>query len=204
MMSKYVAIIDDDEAIRASLCSLLSAEGLQAVSHDSAEAFLEHGLNEQIGCLVVDIQMPGMSGLDLQIILQHRGIGLPIIVITGQGDVPKAVQALKAGALDFFEKPYDINALVGAINLALDRESRRQHRDQASQDFRGRLASLSRREREVMDLMVQGHPNKRIAQILGISPRTVENHRASVMEKTDSDHLSALIHRLMRLDSSAP
>jgi len=196
----FVTIIDDDQAMRESLATLLRAEGHVTQSYDSAESFLADGPESVSGCLILDIQMPGMSGLDLQRELQARAIALPVVVITGQGDVPKAVAALKAGAVDFLEKPYEIDALLRAVREALNREDGGDRLDEKSRHTQSRLASLSRREREVMDLMVKGHPNKLIASTLGISPRTVENHRASVMDKMQCANLSTLIHLILRLN----
>jgi FixJ family two-component response regulator len=189
-----ITIIDDDEAMRESLTTLLTAEGLKTRSFDSADAFLRAGGDREGGCLVLDIHMPGMTGLDLQAELRRRGAGLPVVMITGQGDVPQAVAALKAGAVDFLEKPYSVDSLLKAVREALDREGRLRRLDRERSEVESRLALLSKREREVMDLMVMGHPNKLIASTLGISARTVENHRAKVMEKMECESLPALIH----------
>jgi len=196
-----VTIIDDDEPMRESLATLLASEGLRTRSFDSAESFLRAGGDKDGGCLVLDIHMPGMTGLELQAELQRRGAGLPVVMITGQGDVPKAVAALKAGAVDFLEKPYSIDSLLKAVREALDREGRRTRLRREQSDLQVRLALLSRREREVMDLMVMGHPNKLIASVLGISARTVENHRAKVMEKMECESLPALIHLTLGYDA---
>jgi len=196
-----VTIIDDDEAMRESLATLLAAEGLKTRSFDSADAFLQAGGDRDGGCLILDIQMPGMTGLDLQAELLRRGAGLPVVMITGQGDVPKAVAALKAGAVDFLEKPYSVDKLLKAVREALDREGRLRRSDRERSEVESRLAQLSRREREVMDLMVRGHPNKLIASALGISARTVENHRAKVMEKMECESLPALIHLTLGQDA---
>jgi FixJ family two-component response regulator len=196
----FVTIIDDDQAMRESLSTLLRAEGFVTQSYESAESFLADGPESVSGCLIVDIHMPGMNGLDLQRELRARAIALPVVVITGQADVPKAVAALKAGAIDFLEKPYDIDALLRAVRDALNREDRGQNPDEERWQVQVRLTSLSRREREVMDLMVKGNPNKLIAATLGISPRTVENHRASVMDKMQCANLSSLIHLILRLN----
>jgi FixJ family two-component response regulator len=195
-----VVIVDDDEAVRDGLCELLHAEGLRARSFDSAETFLASGEAQDFGCLIVDIHMPGLTGLALQQDLIGRGIALPTIVITGQGDVPKAVAALKAGAIDFIEKPFNIEALLKAVREGLNRESVIRRSKGEREETRTRLAQLTPREREVMDLMVAGQPNKVIGAKLGISVRTVENHRAKVMEKMRCDHLSSLIHLILGLD----
>jgi len=196
-----VTIIDDDEAMRESLATLLAAEGLKTRSFDSADAFLQAGGDRDGGCLVLDIHMPGMTGLDLQAELQRRGVGLPVVMITGQGDVPQAVAALKAGAVDFLEKPYSVESLLKAVREALDREGRQRRLERERLEVDSRLAQLSRREREVMELMVMGHPNKLIASALGISARTVENHRAKVMEKMECESLPALIHLTLGQDA---
>jgi len=197
----FVTIIDDDEAMRESLATLLASEGLTTRSFDSADSFLRASGDKDGGCLVLDIHMPGMTGLELQAELQRRGAGLPVVMITGQGDVPKAVAALKAGAVDFLEKPYSVDSLLKAVREALDREGRRTRQERERGDLRSRLDLLSRREREVMELMVMGHPNKLIASALGISARTVENHRARVMEKMECESLPALIHLTLGQDA---
>ena len=196
-----VTIIDDDEAMRESLSTLLAAEGLKTRSFESADAFLRAGGDREGGCLVLDIHMPGMTGLDLQAELLRRGAGLPVVMITGQGDVPKAVAALKAGAVDFLEKPYSVDSLLKAVREALDREGRLRRLDRERSEVESRLVHLSKREREVMELMVMGHPNKLIASALGISARTVENHRAKVMEKMECESLPALIHLTLGQDA---
>jgi FixJ family two-component response regulator len=197
MAEATVFVVDDDEAVRDALCEVLSAEGFAVCAFASAEDFLAAGVEHQSGCLLVDIHMPGLDGLALQQDLVRRGVPLPVVVITGQGDVPKAVRALKAGAVDFIEKPFDIGQLLAAVREALDRAGRdRRHRGDRAQ-VEARLASLTPREREVMDLVVAGHPNKVVAARLGISSRTVENHRAKVMEKMDCATLSALIHLVL-------
>ncbi len=196
-----VTIIDDDEAMRESLATLLQSEGWATRSFASADSFLAAGGDRDGGCLVLDIHMPGMNGLELQAELRRRGAALPVVMITGQGDVPKAVAALKAGAVDFLEKPYSVDSLLKAVREALDREGRRRRLDHERSEVESRLALLSRREREVMDLMVMGHPNKLIASALGISARTVENHRAKVMEKMECESLPALIHLTLGQDA---
>lgn len=189
-----LAIIDDDEAVRDALSALFQAEGYPVAAYSSAVDFLDAGGDAVPGCIVADINMPRMSGLELQAELARRGCALPIIILTGQGDVPKAVTALKAGAVDFIEKPFAIDALVRAVETAMDRSGHTLRHLAESQAAQSRLDTLSIREREVMDLLVAGHPNKVIAWKLGISARTVENHRARVMEKTGCDNVSALIH----------
>lgn len=196
---KNVIVVEDDDAVRDALCELFGAEGLRTRPFATAEAFLSAGLTEGRACLVVDIHMPGMTGLELQAELKRRGATMPIVVITGQADVPKAVMALKAGAVDFIEKPFNPSLLVKAVNDALAQDAWTQRAMTEAPDVRARVALLSPREYEVMDLMVNGHPNKVMAAKLGISIRTVENHRAKVMTKMKCDHLSSLVSLILRL-----
>ncbi|TWB54521.1 response regulator transcription factor [Nitrospirillum viridazoti] len=192
-----LAIVDDDEAVRDALSALFQAEGYPVATYPSAIGFLEAGADSVPGCVIADINMPGMTGLELQAELARRSCPLPMIILTGQGDVPKAVTALKAGAVDFIEKPFAIDALVRAVETAMARFGHTLRHQAEFQAAQSRLETLSTREREVMDLLVAGHPNKVIAWTLGISARTVENHRARVMEKTGCDNVPALIHLSM-------
>jgi len=188
-----VFVVDDDRAMRDSLRWLLESVGLSVRTYATAAAFLHEYEPSQPGCLVLDIRMPGMSGLDLQAELLRRGAGLPTIVVTGHAEVPMAVRAVKAGAVDFIEKPFSDQLLLDRVRQALeiDRQSRevRTRREEA----RRRLASLSAREREVLGLVVAGKANKEIAAALGLSPKTVEVHRAHVMSKMAADSLAELI-----------
>jgi FixJ family two-component response regulator len=185
-----IFVVDDDEAVRGALSSLFDAEGYEPHEFDSAEAFLASGMETSFGCAIIDIQMPGMSGLDLQQELIRRGAAVPVIVLTSHGDVAKAVRALKAGAVDFIEKPFNVGALLTAVREALERPGGKI----SPAEFDERRATLTNRECEVMDLVVAGHPNKVVAAKLGISVRTAEVHRAKVMEKMGCNNLSALIH----------
>lgn len=178
-----VFVIDDDEAVRDALSVHLDLAGLPVRAFSSARAFLESVDPEQGGCAVIDIRMPELDGIALQQEMIRRGIGLPVIIITGHGDVPAAVTAFRAGAVDFLQKPFDEDLLIERIREAIgrDRQSRRLSVEVA--EIRGRYDLLSPREREVMDLVAQGHSNKVIAIRLDIGVRTVETHRAKVMEK---------------------
>jgi RNA polymerase sigma factor (sigma-70 family) len=203
MAEPCVFVVDDDEAVRDGLCELFAAEGLAVRAFASAEEFLAAGVSDQPGCVVLDIQMPGMTGIELQSELVRRGATVPIIVITGQGDVPKAVATLKAGALDFIEKPFEPAALLQAVGQALDREGRARRVAEEQRDAETRLATLSPRERQVLDLVVAGHSNKAIGAKLGISVRTVENHRAKLMDKMECANVSSLITTILQLKKPA-
>ena len=188
-----VNLVDDDEALRDSLRWLLESAGHVVVAHASAEAFLSAYRLEQPGCLLLDIRMSGMSGLELQDELIRRGIAIPIIFITGHGDVPTAVSAVKKGAVEFLEKPFNDQVLLGPVNtaLAFDAEARTQADGQRSLD--ARLASLTQREREVLDLVVAGKRNREIAEQLDVSIKTVEAHRARIMQKAGAGTLAELL-----------
>jgi two-component system response regulator FixJ len=188
-----VYVIDDDEAARQSLEFLLRAHTFNVETFDSATAFLQVAPGLKSGCVITDVRMPGISGMELLRRLGELKIPLPVIVITGHGDVPLAVEAMKFGALDFLEKPFDDNILLASVRSALQR----QHGDTQQQAERAiideRLAALSNREREVLQGLVAGHANKRIAFDLGISPRTVEIYRANLMTKMQAASLSDLV-----------
>jgi len=197
--SQVVHVIDDDIAVRQSLAFLLSTAGLAVRVHESAVAFLSILPGAPGGCVVTDIRMPDMDGLELQRRLRANKIELPVIVITGHGDVALAVEAMKAGAIDFIEKPFDDEVLLAAIRSALARHDDQQQRESRIVEVRGRLMLLSDREREVLEGLVAGKPNKIIAYDLGISARTVEVYRANVMTKMQADSLSELV-RMALLD----
>lgn len=184
-----VFVVDDDEAVRKALKLLLESAGLRVEAFSSADEFLaDHDLN-RAGCLVLDIRMPGMSGLTLQDQLITRRVDLPVIMITGHGDVAMAVEAVKKGAIDFIQKPFDDEVLLQRVQqaLAVDAERRRTNAQRA--DFESRLARLTPREREVLDLLISGKGNKEIAFQLGLSRKTVDIHRAHVMMKMGVDSL---------------
>ena len=197
--SEIVHVIDDDAEVRQSLAFLLSTVGLAVRVHPSATAFLATLPDVQEGCIVTDVRMPGIDGIELQRRLKAQGIALPVIVITGHGDIALAVDAMKAGAVDFVEKPFDDDVLIGAIKTALSRGRRQDtERRSARSAVRERLKLLSERERQVLDGLVAGKPNKIIAHDLGISPRTVEIYRANVMTKMQADSLSALVRMALQ------
>lgn len=195
--SQIVHVIDDDVDVRQSLAFLLSTAGLAVRVHESAVAFLDALPTVQHGCIVTDVRMPGMDGLELQRRLREDGIGIPVIVMTGHGDVALAVEAMKAGAVDFIEKPFDDEVLLGAIRSALARSAETAADETYRTETRRRLDLLSAREREVLDGLVAGKPNKIIAYDLGISARTVEVYRANVMTKMQADSLSGLVRMVL-------
>jgi two-component system response regulator FixJ len=188
-----VHVIDDDAEVRQSLAFLLGTAGLAVRIHDSALAFLEIAPDVKDGCVVTDIRMPGMDGLEMQRRLRELKIRLPVIVMTGHGDVPLAVEAMKAGAIDFIEKPFEDETLLSAIRSALARQAVDSDRDARAAAIQERIGRLSEREREVLDRLVSGKANKIIAYELGISARTVEVYRANVMTKMQADSLSELV-----------
>ena len=195
--SQVVHIIDDDVDVRQSLAFLLSTEGHAVRVHDSALAFLKALPGAQDGCVITDIRMPDMDGLELQRRLNELKAGFPVIVMTGHGDVSLAVTAMKAGAVDFIEKPFDDEVLLSAVRAALARHATDSERQARSAAVQGRLAALSAREREVLQGLVAGKANKVIAYDLGISARTVEVHRANVMTKMQADSLSELVRMVL-------
>jgi two-component system response regulator FixJ len=201
--SPIVFIVDDDEAVRNSLRLLLKSVGLAASALSSAREFLDTYKPLQPGCLVLDVRMPGMSGLDLQQLLNLQGAVIPVIFITGHGDVPMAVEAMQAGAFDFLQKPFRDQQLIDCIQRALEKDrASRAELDERSR-IQERLGSLTPREREVLTLVTSGKPNKIMAADLGVSQRTVEIHRARVMEKMGASSLAQLVRMVMDLDEKA-
>jgi two-component system response regulator FixJ len=193
MADEIVFVVDDDAAARDSLCALLEAAGVAAEAFESARAFLDAHRLERPGCLIADIRMPDMDGLELQEELNRRNAGLPVIVVTGHADVPLAVRAMKAGAVDLIEKPYDDALLLASVRRALAQAQGAREQAAAADAAKARIANLSARERQVLEFLVAGQPNKIIAYELDISPRTVEIHRAHVMEKMEAKSLSDLV-----------
>ena len=197
-----VFIVDDDPAVRDGLKALLVAHKYAVETFASAEEFLAKIDPDRAGCLVADIRMSGMSGLELQRELTRRGVPVPTVIITGHGDVPLAVSALKAGAVDFLEKPFDSDAILASVAEAMRRIGKRKDTGFDRTEVAARAAALSAREREVMDMVVAGHPNKVVAHRLGIAIRTVEIHRARVMEKLGARNLSELVRMAIALEST--
>jgi FixJ family two-component response regulator len=197
-----VFIVDDDAPVRDGLKLLLRSVGHRVETYASAQEFLDAYADDRPGCLVLDVRMPGMSGLDLQERLNERRAILPIIFITGHGDVPMAVEALQAGALDFLQKPFRDQELLDRIASALDKDAANRRELLELKQIAARFAELTPRERAVMDLVVQGKSNKVIAGDLDISQRTVEIHRARVMEKTQAGSLAHLVRMVLRLQET--
>ena len=191
--SIVVHVIDDDEAVRDSLQFLLASAKLRVATYDSATAFLAALPQIKGGCVVTDVRMPQMTGIELLRRLKTTGVELPVIVMTGHGDISLAVEAMKEGAADFLEKPYDDETLLKAVRIALDRYTRDAKREAEKAQIRERLGLLSQREREVLEGLIAGNANKVIAADLKISPRTVEIYRAHVMTKMSANSLSDLV-----------
>jgi two-component system, LuxR family, response regulator FixJ len=198
-----IHIVDDDEAIRDSLRFLLEPEGWEVRTYENAMSLISAEL-PQAGCILTDFHMPEIDGLQLQGRLAALGIRLPVIVMTGHGDVPAAVRAMKAGAMDFLEKPFQDEQLLGAIARALASKGRALEAAASSTEAAQRIAVLTPREREVLDLLVTGKSNKEMAKILGTSPRTIDVHRARVFQKLEAGTLPDLVHLVLAARPAEP
>jgi FixJ family two-component response regulator len=196
-LSQSVFVVDDDDAVRDSLRLLLKSAGMACEVFSSAQEFLSSYEPAQPGCLVLDVRMPGMSGLEMQHELNLRGAMIPVIFITGHGDIPMAVEAMQHGAFDFLQKPFRDQELLDRVQRALARDTDNCARLRHTDKIRERLATLSPREREVLDLVTQGKGNKMVAGDLGVSQRTVEIHRAHVMQKMEAGSLAELVRMMM-------
>jgi two-component system response regulator FixJ len=185
-----VHLVDDDAAIRRSVSFMLKTSGHRVETYESGIDLLQNCSGLSDGCILLDIRMPGMDGLEVQQALQERGLGLPVIIMTGHGDVSLAVKAMKAGAVDFIEKPFDKAALLSSLQEGFNRLSQKEATKDRKRDAEVRLQALTPRERDVLDGLAQGLPNKTIAYDLGISPRTVEIHRSNLMTKLHVRSLS--------------
>jgi len=193
-MTKSVFLIDDDEAIRHSASFMLRHAGYRVKTYADGEAFLgDLPSRNEAGCILLDVRMPGMDGLEVQAVMNSRGVALPVIILTGHGEVDVAVKAMKAGAVEFLEKPYEKRTLLAAIEAAFDRLEAQANDARWTADAKARLSRLTSREQEVLECLVDGLTNKAIADTLSISPRTVEIHRANVMNKLDAESLSAAL-----------
>ncbi len=201
-MKSTVFVVDDDQAMRNSLKWLIESVGVQVESFSSADEFLAQYQPSRPGCLVLDVRMPGMSGLELQERLTQRGIHIPVVIITGHGDVPMAVRAMKSGAIDFIEKPFNDEVLLDAIRRALAfGEEQRSHQVEHLQ-IQQRLQHLTPREHEVMEMVTEGRSNKEIANALGVSAKTIEAHRARVMEKMQAGSLAELVRMVLAVNGT--
>lgn len=197
-----VHLIDDDEDVRRALAFLLGTAGLAVRVYESASAFLAQDKAALTGCVVSDVRMPGIDGLELLRRLKSSGVTLPVIIMTGHADVALAVEAMKIGAVDFIEKPFPDDALLGAVELAFARSGKAEQGSVEIEQVRGRLQSLTAREKEVLQGLLTGHPNKTIAYGLGLSPRTVEVHRANVMTKMGASSLPELVRMTLLAGNS--
>lgn len=188
--TRTVHLVDDEDSIRRSAGFMLRTSGYEVKTYVSGVEFLKEIKNAAPGCILLDVRMPEMDGLEVQAELNNRGVTMPVIVLTGHGDITTAVAAMKAGAIDFIEKPFEKSVLIEAIETALRRLDHRDHARTSEHEARVRIAALTLREQEVLRGLVRGHPNKTIAYDLDISPRTVEVHRASLMSKLKVRSLS--------------
>ena len=195
-----VHIIDDDDDARESLAFLLSTADVEVHAYESAVAFLKVLPQVTAGCVITDVRMPEIDGMELLRRLHDSGTALPVIVMTGHGDVPLAVEAMKLGAIDFLEKPFDDDALLASVRMALSRNRADSEQELRKAEVKERLAALSPREQQVLEGLIAGHPNKTIAFDLGISARTVEVYRANVMTKMQARSLSELVRMALLAD----
>ncbi len=200
--SARVFIVDDDQEVRDAMQLLMESVGLPVSTFESAQAYLQQFNPEQAGCLVLDVRMPGMSGLDLQTRLASEQLHPPIIIITGHGDVPMAVRAVQAGALDFIEKPFNDQVLLDSVHRAIEQDAEQRGQASILADIKARWERLTPREREVLELVIDGKRNKVIAFELDVSQSTVEAHRAKVMEKMEAGTLSDLMRMMLSLERS--
>jgi two-component system response regulator FixJ len=187
---QIVHLVDDDASVRRSVGFMLKTSGFQVQTYESGTELLKNSAQLELGCILLDIRMPGMDGLEVQQALQEKGVGLPVIIMTGHGDVGLAVKAMKAGAVDFIEKPFEKDALFSSLSEGFHRLSQKGVTGERRKDAEVKLQALTARERDVLAGLAQGLPNKTIAYDLGISPRTVEIHRANVMSKLGVRSLS--------------
>ena len=199
-VQRVVHVIDDDEGLRESLAFLLRSAKLEVRSFDSAKAFLDVLPDAALGCVITDVRMPEMSGIELLRRLKELKIGVPVIVITGHGDIALAVEAMKIGAADFFEKPFDDDLLVASVRAALQQQQDQTKRGVERAEIEHRIATLSPREKDVLAGLIEGRANKQIAFDLGISPRTVEIYRANLMNKMQANSLSDLVRMALIAD----
>jgi two-component system, LuxR family, response regulator FixJ len=202
-VKQTIYIVEDDPTFRDALQVLFDSVGLNTQPFPTAERFLESFDPQESGCLIVDVRLPGMSGIGLQEHLMGRNTRIPIVVITGHADVPLAVRAMRNGAIDYLTKPFHEQTLLDRVQEALNVDTLRMRRQAELADVERRYATLTERERQVMQLVIDGHPNKEVAARLGVSCKTVEQHRAHVMEKMQADSLALLVRLGLALNRSA-
>jgi FixJ family two-component response regulator len=202
--ASLLAILDDDKSVQRALQDLIESEGMSTLCFDSAEQFLDSGVRYQASCLVADIGMPGMSGLELQARLKVERCGLPIIFITARGDIPVAVNAMKEGAIDFLTKPFEAGVFLAAVEHALQKDRNARQKALEQSDLLARYRSLTPREQEVLPLLVSGLLNKQAAAELGITEYTVQIHRGHIMRKMRADSFAALVRMAERLSPDSP
>lgn len=202
MTNHNVYVVDDDQAVRDSLRWLIESVGLNVRTFSNGQELLDNFNEAEISCLVLDVRMPGISGLDLQQRLKNMNANIPVIIVTGHADVPMAIQAMKAGAFDFIEKPYSDQLLLERIQSAIEQDNSFKQQQAVNDEINQRIDSLTPREKEVMCLVVGGHSNKSIAQELGVSIKTVEVHRGNLMSKMKAQSLSELVRLVMASDHS--
>ena len=201
--ASVVFVVDDDPSVRSSLKFLLSSVGLQVEGFDSAETFLQRKPPDAPSCLVLDVRLRGLSGLDFQRELAARNIRIPIVFVTGHGDIPMSVRAMKAGAIEFLTKPYRDQDLLDAVRIALERDRARREQEKDLTDLRQRFESLTPREQEVISMAVLGMLNKQIADQLGTAENTVKVHRSRAMEKMNAQSFADLVRMIGKLKGSA-
>jgi FixJ family two-component response regulator len=199
---KVVYIVDDDEGVRESLSALLQSIGIVTRGFDSAEASLDAIENESPACMLVDVRMPGMSGLELQRQLAERGLSVQLVMITGHGDISMAVQAMKNGATDFLEKPFNEQVLIDRVHKCVQQSMIATQKNRHKKQAQSRLSMLTGREHEVLLELVAGKPSKKIAASLGLSPKTVDVHRSNIMRKTCTTSIAELVRMYMNAEAS--
>jgi FixJ family two-component response regulator len=201
---RLLAILDDDKSVQSALQDLIESEGMSALCFDSAEQFLDSRARRQASCLIADIGMPGMSGIELQARLKAEPCGIPIIFITARGDIPLAVNAMKEGAIDFFTKPFEDVVFLAAVEHALEKDRNTRRKALEDADLLARCRSLTPREQEVLPLLVSGLLNKQVAAELGITEYTVQIHRGHIMRKMRADSFATLVRMAERLSPDSP
>jgi len=195
-----VHIVDDDDAVRYALIQLFNSVNLENQAYASGDDFIETFTGDHTGCLVIDIRMPGMSGLEVQRALKDKGVEIPVIVITGHGDVETGVRAMKSGAFDFIQKPFSDQTLLGAVQSAIQKHTEQRVGAEERDHITKMFSSLSGREREILDKILNGEPNKRIAGTLNLSEKTIEYHRANIMKKMAAHSLADLIKKTLSIE----